>query len=197
VTLQTQVYIKPGELMVRADEPVPQSSTKLEAKPFLAQSHPMIMGKRYKLKLHAARAAYLTAVHTVIDASDLTTVANRRQIERHDVAHVTLETLKPVACDPALDIPQTGRFVIIDDYEIAGGGVILTAEQPPTLWCSNTFASAIRPGCAAESVPRSGPTSWSATGPVVICARMGRNGVARSPDENICTPPGAWSITSA
>jgi bifunctional enzyme CysN/CysC len=130
VTLQTQVYVKPGELMVRADEPAPRSSTKLDANLFWLSPNPMVMGKRYKLKLHATRAAaYLTAVHTVIDASDLTTVANRRQIERHDVAHVTLETLKPVACDPALEIPQTGRFVIIDDYEIAGGGVILSAAQ--------------------------------------------------------------------
>ncbi len=130
VTLQTQVYVKPGELMVRADEAQPRSSTKLEANLFWLSLNPMVMGKRYKLKLHAARAAaYLTAVHTVIDASNLTTVANRRQIERHDVAHVTLETLKPMACDPAIEIPQTGRFVIIDDYEIAGGGVILSAEQ--------------------------------------------------------------------
>jgi len=130
VTLQTQVYVKPGELMVRADEPQPRSSTRLEANLFWLSPNPMVMGRRYKLKLHAARAAaYLTAVHTVIDASDLTTVANRRQIERHDVAHVTLETLKPVACDPAVEMPQTGRFVIIDEYEIAGGGVILSAEQ--------------------------------------------------------------------
>lgn len=130
VTLQTQVYVKPGELMVRAEELQPRSSTKLDANLFWLSPNPMVMGKRYKLKLHAARAAaYLTAVHTVIDASNLTTVANRRQIERHDVAHVTLETLKPVACDPAVEIPQTGRFVIIDDYEIAGGGVILSAEQ--------------------------------------------------------------------
>jgi bifunctional enzyme CysN/CysC len=130
VTLQTQVYIKPGELMVKANEPQPRSSTRLEANLFWLSPNPMVMGKRYKLKLHAARAAaYLTAVHTVIDASNLTTVANRRQIERHDVAHVTLETLKPVACDPAVEIPQTGRFVIIDEYEIAGGGVILSAEQ--------------------------------------------------------------------
>jgi bifunctional enzyme CysN/CysC len=130
VTLQTQVYIKPGELMVKAGEPQPRSSTRLEANLFWLSPNPMVMGKRYKLKLHAARAtAYLTAVHTVIDASNLTTVANRRQIERHDVAHVTLETLKPVACDPAIEVPQTGRFVIIDEYEIAGGGVILSAEQ--------------------------------------------------------------------
>ncbi len=130
VTLQTQVYVQPGELMVKTNEPQPRSSTKLEANLFWLSPNPMVMGKRYKLKLHATRAAaYLTAVHTVIDASDLTTVANRRQIERHDVAHVTLETLKPVACDPAVEMPQTGRFVIIDDYEIAGGGVILSAEQ--------------------------------------------------------------------
>ena len=130
LTLQTQVYVKPGELMVRTDERPPRSSTRLEANLFWLSPNPMVMGKRYKLKLHAARAAaYLTQVHAVIDASDLSTAANRRQIERHDVAHVTLETLKPIACDPALDIPQTGRFVIIDDYEIAGGGVILSAEQ--------------------------------------------------------------------
>jgi bifunctional enzyme CysN/CysC len=130
ITLETQVYVRPGELMVRADEPQPRSSTRLEANLFWLSPNPMVVGRRYKLKLHAARAAaYLTAVHTVIDASDLTTVTKRRQIERHDVAQVTLETLKPVACDPAVEIPPTGRFVIIDEYEIAGGGVILSAEQ--------------------------------------------------------------------
>jgi bifunctional enzyme CysN/CysC len=130
VTLDTQVYVKPGELMVRSDDPAPpSSSTRLQANLFWLSPNPMIMGKRYKIKLHATRAAaYLTEVHTVIDASDLSTDTNRRQIERHDVAHVTLETIKPLACDPAAEMPQTGRFVIIDDYEIAGGGVILEAQ---------------------------------------------------------------------
>ncbi len=132
VTLQTQVYVRPGELMVKNDEPEACSSTKLEANLFWLSPNPMVMGKRYKIKLHAARAtAYLTAVHTVIDVSDLTTTASRRQIERHDVARVTLETLKPVACDPAAEIPQTGRFVLIDEYEIAGGGVVLSADRTP------------------------------------------------------------------
>jgi bifunctional enzyme CysN/CysC len=130
LTLTSQVYVKPGELLIRADEPAPRSSTKLRANLIWLSPKPMVMGQRYKLKLHAARAtAYLTAVHTVIDASDLSTVTNRRQLERHDVAQVTIETLKPVACDAAADLPLTGRFVIIDDYEIAGGGVILEAEQ--------------------------------------------------------------------
>jgi bifunctional enzyme CysN/CysC len=175
LTLRTQVYIKPGELMVRADEPQPQSSTKLEANLFWLSPNPMVMGKRYKLKLHATRAAaYLTKVHAVIDASDLSTVANRRQIERHDVAHVTLETLKPVACDPALDIPQTGRFVLIDDYEIAGGGVILSAEH-----ASNTLVlEHVRQRNQAWVRSRISPQ-----------ARAGRHG-QRPALVVICGPPG-------
>ena len=64
-----------------------------------------------------------------MDASKLTTDSNRQQIERHDVAECVLETLKPVGCDLAHDIAQTGRFVIIDNYEISGGGVILDTIQ--------------------------------------------------------------------
>ena len=156
----------------------------------------MVMGKRYKLKLHAARAAvYLTEVHTVIDASNLTTVANRRQIERHDVADVTLETLKPVACDPAVEIPQTGRFVIIDDYEIAGGGVILSAEQTSNTlvlehvrqrnqaWVRSRHQS---PGAGRASRPAAGPGGD-------LRPAGGRHGITWAAAwRNISTTPGAW-----
>lgn len=97
---------------------------------FWLSSQPMVMGKRYKMKLAGTRTpAWLTDIATVLDASELSTAANRKQIERHDVAECTLETLRPVACDLAVDIPQTGRFVIIDNYEIAGGGVVLEAAE--------------------------------------------------------------------
>jgi bifunctional enzyme CysN/CysC len=40
-----------------------------------------------------------------------------------------LETLRPIAFDLSSAIAQTGRFVIIDNYHIAGGGVILNSQQ--------------------------------------------------------------------
>ena len=40
-----------------------------------------------------------------------------------------METYQSVACDLGDELPQTGRFVIIDNYEIAGGGIILDAPQ--------------------------------------------------------------------
>ncbi len=128
VTLTEQVYVKPGELICKADQPQAAATSKLRVNLFWMSPNPMVMGKRYKLKLAGARAAtWLTAIHNVLDASDLTTAANRRQIERHDVAECTLETLRPIACDTAADIPRTGRFVIIDNYEIVAGGVVLDA----------------------------------------------------------------------
>jgi bifunctional enzyme CysN/CysC len=89
---------------------------------------PMIKNKRYKLKLAGVRVpVWLKEIVNVLDASELTTDTNRRQIERHDVAECVLETLSPIAFDITQDIAQTGRFVIIDNYEIAGGGVVLDA----------------------------------------------------------------------
>ncbi|MFB3893680.1 MAG: GTP-binding protein [Phycisphaerae bacterium] len=128
LTLTTQVYIKPGEVLCRADEPQPKVTSRLRANIFWLGRQPMVPLRRYKMKLGAARVpVWLTELHTVIDASRLENVSRGRQIDRHDVAEVTLETLRPVACDLVKDIPQTGRFVIIDNYEIAGVGVVLDA----------------------------------------------------------------------
>jgi bifunctional enzyme CysN/CysC len=125
-TLEQQIYIRPGELMCKASEPAPRVTTRLRVNLFWLGRQPMIMGKRYKLKLGSARVpAWLTEIKAVMDASRLTSVGNRRQVERHDVAECVIETLKPIACDIATELPTTGRFVIIDNYEIAGGGVIL------------------------------------------------------------------------
>jgi bifunctional enzyme CysN/CysC len=41
------------------------------------------------------------------------------------VAEVVLETPKPVAFDAVGDVEQTGRLVIVDNYEIAGAGIVL------------------------------------------------------------------------
>jgi hypothetical protein len=40
------------------------------------------------------------------------------------VADVVLQLRKPLAFDPTASLEATGRFVIVDDFEIAGGGII-------------------------------------------------------------------------
>ena len=132
-TLDQQVYIKAGELMCKTDEQPARVASHLKANIFWMARQPMIKNKRYKIKLAGTRMPiWLRQVINVLDASDLTTDSNRQQIERHDVAECILETLKPIAFDTSQDMAQTGRFVIIDNYEIAGGGIILDSAQNVT-----------------------------------------------------------------
>jgi len=129
-TLSTQIYIRPGELMCNVKQPLPRTSSKLRVNIFWLSANPMVMTKSYKMKLANSQSQVkLTDLHNILDASDLTTTENKTQIERHDVADCTLQSLRPVACDHAVDLPATGRFVIIDNYEIVGGGVIVDAAE--------------------------------------------------------------------
>lgn len=132
-TLETQIYINPGELMCKIADVQPNLSTKIRANVLWLGRHPMIKSKRYKIKLAGARMpVWLRSVNTVLDASDLTASSYAEQVERHDVAECILETLKPAAFDLATEIQQTGRFVIVDNYEIAGGGIILGSVEDKT-----------------------------------------------------------------
>ncbi|MDO8301849.1 MAG: GTP-binding protein, partial [Sedimentisphaerales bacterium] len=132
-TLERQVYIQPGELMCKIGQQFAQTGQQFRANIFWMGKAPMIKGKRYKLKLAGVRApVWLKEIHTVLDAVELTTDSSRGQVEWHDVAECTFETLKPIGFDLAADIAQTGRFVIIDNYEIAGGGIVLAGVDNST-----------------------------------------------------------------
>lgn len=126
ITLEKQIYVQSGEVMCRSDQVVAQVASQIKVNIFWMGNQPMIKGKRYKLKLATSRVpVWLRSVENVLDASDLTTDTTKQQIERHDVAECIIETVKPLAFDLTQEIAQMGRFVIIDNYEIAGGGVIL------------------------------------------------------------------------
>lgn len=125
-TLTEEVYARPGELICKADEPRPQVSTRLRVHIFWMGRSPMIKNRKYKLKLATSRSfVQLTEIKNVIDASDLTRSQEKNQIDRYDVAECVLETTRPIAFDLASENEATGRFVLVDHYEIAGGGIIM------------------------------------------------------------------------
>lgn len=126
ITLQTQIYIKPGELMVKANENQPIVSSRFRVNIFWVGKVPLIKNKNYKLKIGSTRITVkLVEILNIIDAAELNIDTFKDQIERHDVADCILETVKPIAFDPISEIERSGRFVIVDNYEISGGGIIL------------------------------------------------------------------------
>ncbi len=124
-TLTTQIYANPGDIMCKKSETPPMVGSRLKVNIFWMGRAPFIKGRKYRLKLAAARAnAELVEILNVLDASELTSVKGKQQLDRHDVGECVIETSKPIAFDLISDIENTGRFVIIDNYEIAGGGIV-------------------------------------------------------------------------
>lgn len=130
ITLKEQIYIQPGDMMVHQDQKQCRVASRLKAHIFWLGKEPFVKHKKYKLKLASSRMPmWLEEVHNVLDASDLTSVKGKQQVDRHDVAECTLECFKPIAFDLTKEIGITGRFVIVDNYEIRGGGIITEALE--------------------------------------------------------------------
>jgi len=131
-TLSEEIYVTRGEIMSHADpkETLPQVSTRLRANLIWLGRKPFVQGRDYKLKLHTvATPVRIHKLLKVIDASEVSGTLAKDNVGRHDVADVILETRSPVAFDLIGDSESTGRFVIVDGYDVAGGGIITAAES--------------------------------------------------------------------
>ncbi|HEY2805819.1 MAG TPA: GTP-binding protein [Gemmatimonadales bacterium] len=127
-TLAEQIYVARGELAARAGEPRPQVTTRIRASLFWLGRQPMVKHKDYILKLGAVRVpARVEEIHRVLNASNLEVDDKKPRVDRHEVAELTLKTSRAIACDLATDIATTSRFVVVDDFEIRGGGIVREA----------------------------------------------------------------------
>ncbi|MEK7298770.1 MAG: GTP-binding protein [Candidatus Margulisiibacteriota bacterium] len=141
VTLETQIYIRSGEVMAKESDPAPFVSSAFRAHVFWLGKRPLIKEKRYKLKIGTHRVpVYVKTVHRVLDASSLDADSDKQQLDRHDVGDVEFEAVRPLAFDLSGEFEQTGRFVLVDEYDIAGGGIIVAAVQASTT-ATETFAA--------------------------------------------------------
>jgi bifunctional enzyme CysN/CysC len=129
ITLAEQIYVSRGEVMSHLESP-PEVSTKLRVNLFWLGKRPMVPGKRYKLKLTTAETEVtIDEIHRILDASDLSSSVSKQRVDRHDVADLVLRTRHQIAFDLASDLEATGRFVIVDEYDIAGGGIVREAVK--------------------------------------------------------------------
>ena len=124
-TLSEQIYIRRGELAVKRSEPAPSVSSRIRVNLFWLRKNPMVKEKDYLLKVGTVKVPLrLEEIVRVIDASTLGSEESKERIDRHDVAEVIFSLKKPIAFDTSEEIAQTSRFVVVDDYEISGGGII-------------------------------------------------------------------------
>ena len=125
-TLEEQICIFRGELAVSEKDSKPCVASRIRASIFWLGKQPMVMGKKYIFKLGTSRVSVqVESIEKVCDAASFTEGIETKEIENKMIAECVLKTEKPIAFDLINEIKETGRFVIVDDYEISGGGIIL------------------------------------------------------------------------
>jgi bifunctional enzyme CysN/CysC len=127
ITLDEQIFVERGNV-ASLEHHTPHQSHNLKARVFWLGRGPLRIGSRYKLKLATAEHVVdVVAIERVIDVEDL---ANHQgsEVARNAVAEVVFRAKSPIAHDSFIDNPRLGRFVLVEGYDIVGGGVI--AEVP-------------------------------------------------------------------
>jgi bifunctional enzyme CysN/CysC len=133
ITLTEQIFVARGAVAAHETSP-PFELSSFKARLFWLGKEPFKKGKNYKLKLATQEVdCGIESIERVIDASTLETVSRREKelfVGRHEVAELTIHTKKPIAFDVHADITATGRFVIVDGFDVAGGGIIAEHSYP-------------------------------------------------------------------
>ncbi|MGB1539725.1 MAG: adenylyl-sulfate kinase, partial [Rickettsiales bacterium] len=123
ITLTEQIFVERGHVASHVDAP-PMLSNVFRARLFWLGRTPLLKGKRYKLKLGTAELmGDVQAIEQVVNTSTLAHEA-AEEVERNSVAEVLFHVRGITALDEFTDNPRTGRFVVIDDCDVAGGGII-------------------------------------------------------------------------
>ncbi len=123
MTLDEQIFVERGDTISHVRN-APIETDVFRARLFWLGNEPLTIGKTYKLKLNTTEAqVQVQKIEAVIDTGDLSSAA-ATMVERNQVAEIVLRSRRMVALDAFNDMPATGRFVLVDEYDIAGGGII-------------------------------------------------------------------------
>jgi bifunctional enzyme CysN/CysC len=124
VTLDEQIFVERGEIASH-QEHLPLVSTAVRANLFWLGKRPLEKGRKYLLRVATKEVdCEVASIHRIIDTMDLAQQQGSTTISKNQVAELTLRTKTPVAFDLSSSFEATGRFVLVDEYDIAGGGII-------------------------------------------------------------------------
>jgi bifunctional enzyme CysN/CysC len=129
VTLDQQIFVERGDIASHIDD-APILTNVFRGNIFWFGQRPLRPGDTLKMKLATAEHnVTVQSVDEVIDTENLGGTG-RKEVQRSEVGKVTLRCRGLMALDEAVLSPLTGRFVLVDDFRIVGGGIISMEGYP-------------------------------------------------------------------
>jgi bifunctional enzyme CysN/CysC len=125
ITLSEQIFVERGYVASHENE-TPIEANRFHADVFWIVREPLRIGHLYGLRLATQDVkCEIVSIERVTDSSTLESkVDGREQLERNEIGRLIIQTRGRLVIDNHDRIPNLGRFVIIDDGQICGGGTV-------------------------------------------------------------------------
>jgi bifunctional enzyme CysN/CysC len=129
LTLDQPIYVARGDVASHEAQ-APMLTNVFRCNIFWLGKKPLKAGSPYKIKLATHEAAVtVQAIDRVIDTDDLSRAA-RDSVQTNEMAEVTFKSRELLALDPYQENVKLGRCVVIENYDIVGGGIISMEGLP-------------------------------------------------------------------
>ena len=123
IILNEEIFIERGHIAsLSTDAPI--ETNVFRGKVFWIGNKPINVGDRLKIKIGTAEhISEVQSIENKIDLSSLEAI-DVDLLEKNDIGEVIFRTKSTVALDPFEKNHRTGRFVLINEYETVGGGIV-------------------------------------------------------------------------
>lgn len=129
ITVEDEFFYNRGDIISHKDS-IPVVTDTFKGNLFWLGKDDLVKNKKYKLKLATLEIeCSIDKIDRVIDASSLKTIEDAERVQKNDVGEITIKTKQPIALDEFVNIESTGRFVIVDDLDVSGGGIVTKASS--------------------------------------------------------------------
>ena len=125
ITLSEQIFVERGYVASHQSD-TPIETNRFHADLFWIVREPLRVGRLYNLRLATQEVkCQVVSIEQVMDSSTLEAKIDKcEQLERNEVGRLTIQTRGPLVIDNHERIPNLGRFVIVEEGGIRGGGTI-------------------------------------------------------------------------
>ncbi len=124
ITLSEQIFAERGNVISHVTK-MPMLSNVFRAKIFWLGDRPIEIGNRYTMKINTSEyRVEVKEIESVVDTDDLAIADKHEKVEKNAVAEIILRVRGVAVLDEFQNNSITGRFVLVDNYRICGGGII-------------------------------------------------------------------------
>ena len=126
LTLTEQVFLARGEVASKLDD-APIHTNEFKARLFWLGRRLVVIGRKYTFKLVTQEfEGEFVRLENVVGASTLEPSGSNDGMSADCVGDVTVKSQPSIVVDPFRLVPPLGRFVVVDELDVCGGGVVIS-----------------------------------------------------------------------